>query len=266
LKRVISIKNLEYAYPDGTKALKGVNLDVFEGESVGLIGPNGAGKTTLLLHLNGILRGRGTIEILGKEVKEKNLREIRSSVGVVFQDPDDQLFLPTVFDDISFGPINLNLSEREVKDRVRKALEQVNLSGYEKRSSHHLSFGEKKRVSIATVLSMEPRILVLDEPTSNLDPAIRRELMRLLKGFKITKIIATNDMELVWEVCDRVIVLFDGKIVADSDTKKILTDVKLLESYGLEPPPLVRFLKRIGWGDRPPSKFEDEIKKFRKRS
>jgi len=229
MDEVIKIKELEYTYPDGTCALRGIDLTVFEYESVGLIGPNGAGKSTLLLHLNGILRGKGKIEVLGS----KNLDEIRAKVGLVFQNPDEQLFSPTVFDDVAFGPFNIGLQEEVVKKRVKSALKDVDMIGFEGRCPHHLSFGEKKRIAIATVLSMQPEILVLDEPSSNLDPRARRELIKLLQSLKITKIIATHDLDLVSILCNRVIFLNKGKKVAEGNTNEILQDKNLLLSHGL---------------------------------
>src|SRR3989338_3196872 len=168
-EKVVEIKNLNYSYPDKADVLWDINLDLFKGESLGVIGPNGAGKSTLLLHINGILRGKGDMKVLGLEMNDKNLRQIRSKVGLVFQEPDNQLFMPTVFEDVSFGPINMGLTKEEVKASVTKALKEVDMLDAINRVSHHLSFGEKKRVSIATVLSMQPEILALDEPSSNLD-------------------------------------------------------------------------------------------------
>lgn len=237
MKKIIRIKNLEYTYPDSTNALKGIDLDIFKSESIGLIGPNGAGKSTLLLHLNGILKGRqGSVEVLGMKVQEKNLIKIRQKVAIVFQQPDDQLFMPTVFDDVAFGPVNAGYSEEKVREKVKKALKEVRMTGYEKRCSHHLSLGEKKRISLATVLSMEPEILILDEPTSNLDPRARRHLMELLKNFSLTKIVAGHDLELILDICSKVILLDEGKIVAAGDARKVLSDKSLMESHGLEVP------------------------------
>jgi len=236
MEKAIEVNSLEYSYPDKTKALKGINLTINEGETVALVGANGAGKSTLLLHLNGINRGDGTIKIFGLSVEEKNFKKIRSLVGMVFQNPDDQLFLPTVFDDVAFGPMNMGLSADEVTNRTKKALEAVGMADYTEKLPHHLSFGQKKRISIATVLSMQPKILVLDEPTSNLDPRNRRNLIELLKGFDTTKIIATHDMGMVADICTRVIVMAEGKIVADGTVKEILLDNHLLEQYGLESP------------------------------
>ncbi|MFQ5836029.1 MAG: energy-coupling factor ABC transporter ATP-binding protein [bacterium] len=234
---IIKVENLEYTYPDGTQALKGIDLDIFRGESVGLIGPNGAGKSTLLLHLNGILKGRqGWVEILGMKVEEKNLIKIRRKVAIVFQQPDDQLFMPTVFDDVAFGPINAGYPQEKVREKVRKALKEVDMEDCEKRCSHHLSFGEKKRISLATVLSMQPEILILDEPASNLDPRARRHLIKLLKNLNLTKIVAGHDLELILDICQRVVLLDEGKIVANGRASKVLKNKSLMESHGLEVP------------------------------
>lgn len=235
-KKVIEIKGLNYIYPGGEEALKNINLNVSQGESLGVIGPNGAGKSTLLLHLNGILRSSSHIEVLGLKVEEKNLFQIRNKVGLVFQDPDDQLFMPTVFDDVGFGPINMGLDKGQVRNAVQEALEFVDMQDAAGRLAHHLSVGEKKRVSIATVLSMKPEILVLDEPTSNLDPKSRRDLIELLKKFELTKIIAGHDLEFILDICTRVILLDKGEIVAGGETKEILSDKSLLESHHLEVP------------------------------
>lgn len=236
MKEIIKTNNLKYTYPDGTDALKGINLSILEGGSVGLIGPNGAGKSTFLLHLNGILQGNGKVEIAGLEINSKNLYFIRSKVGLVFQDPEDQLFMPTVFDDVAFGPINMALPKNEVESSVDEALKEVDMKDSIDRVSHHLSFGEKKRIAIATVLSMKPHILVLDEPSSNLDPKHRRKLINLLKGLKITKIIATHDLDLVLETCSRVILLDKGRIVAEGNALEILSNKALLKAHSLEVP------------------------------
>jgi cobalt/nickel transport system ATP-binding protein len=236
-KKAIEIRNLSYSYPDGTKALSNINLDIFEGESIGLIGPNGAGKSTLLLHLNGILRSNNTqIKIFGLELNDKNLPQVRSKIGLVFQDPDNQLFMPTVFDDVAFGPINMKLSKKEVEDSVNEALERVDMLSSIKRLSHHLSFGEKRRVSIATVLSMKPEILVLDEPSSNLDPRHRRDLINLLNQLNLTKIIATHDLDLVLETCLKVILIDKGGIVIKGNALDILSNKTLLQAHNLELP------------------------------
>jgi cobalt/nickel transport system ATP-binding protein len=234
--KAIEIKNLCFTYPDGSKALRGIDLTVENGESVALLGPNGAGKSTLLLHLNAILQGQGEIRIFGLPIVSENIREIRRRVGVVFQDPDDQLFSPTVFDDVAFGPINMGLSRDEVNKRVEKALGDVGMESFEEKAAYHLSFGQKKRVATATVLSMEPDILALDEPFSDLDPRGRRELLAILSAIPVTKMVVTHDLLFVLELCERAVIIDDGKIVADGPIDKILTDEELLEAHGLEAP------------------------------
>lgn len=234
--KIIEIKNLNYSYPDKTPALSEINLEVYESESIGIIGPNGAGKTTLLLHLNGILQGQGSIKICDMEMIEKNLPKIRSKVGLIFQDPDSQLFMPTVFDDVAFGPINMDVPKKDIPALVHKALSEVDMLKAKDKLAHHLSFGEKKRVSIATVLSMNPEILAMDEPTSNLDPKHRRKLINFINASRLTKIIATHDLELVLEVCQRVIILDKGVIVSQGNTKDILLNKVLLETHDLEMP------------------------------
>jgi len=236
MEMVISITDLSYTYHDGTPALKGISLNISRGESVGVIGPNGAGKTTLLLHLNGILTSKnGMVKILGKEASKENLKGIRREVGLVFQDPDDQLFMPTVFDDVAFGPINTGCSEEEVRDRVAQALKWVGMEDREQRSPQHLSIGEKKRIAIATILSMRPEILVIDEPTANLDPRAKWELVKLVKGLPMTKIVASHDLEMVAALCERTIILDEGKIAADDATLNIMSNIDLLERHGLAP-------------------------------
>ena len=235
MDKVIEIKNLSFSYPDGHQGLKDINLVVYFGENVALIGPNGAGKSTLLLHLNGILRGNSIVKIFGVPVEERNLKEIRRKVGLVFQDPEDQLFSPTVFDDVAFGPINMGYSESEVKQRVAQALKWVGMDGYEQRSPHHLSVGEKKRIAIATVLSLSPELLVLDEPSSNLDPRSKWSLIELLRQLPMTKIVAAHDLELVGALCQRTMVMDGGEIVADGSTERILNDISLLRAHGLAP-------------------------------
>ena len=238
MAEIIRVDNLTFTYPDGQQALSGVTLTVDEGESIALIGPNGAGKSTLLLHLNGILQSDGVVNILGRTVNEKNLKWVRSKVGLVFQNPDDQLFSPTVFEDVAFGPLNMGCSEAEVRQRVTRALDWVGMSGYDKRSSHHLSLGEKKRISIATVLSMEPEVLVLDEPTSNLDPRGKWALIDLLNNLPMSRIVASHDLELIRASCRRIIILDQGKVIADDTTSRILSDTLLLRAHGLAPPEL----------------------------
>jgi len=235
MDRAVEIENLSFSYPDGQQGLKHINLVVNIGENLAVIGPNGAGKSTLLLHLNGILRGNSIVKIFGLPVEEKNLKEIRRKVGLVFQEPEDQLFSPTVFDDVAFGPINMGYSESEVRQRVTEALKSVRMTGYEQRSPHHLSIGEKKRIAIATVLSMSPELLVLDEPSSNLDPRSKWSLIGLLRQLPKTKIVAAHDLELVKALCQRTIILDKGEIVAEGTTEKILNDISLLKAHGLAP-------------------------------
>lgn len=228
------VENLSFSYPDGQVALRGVSLDVRQGEKVALVGPNGAGKSTLMLQLNGILAGRGRIQVAGLPVVKSNLPMIRAKVGLVFQNPDDQLFSPTVFEDVAFGPLHMGLPEDEVRARVDEALTAVHMSAYADRLSHHLSMGEKKRISIATVLSMRPSLLVLDEPSAGLDPRARRTLIHLLRDLPITMLVSTHDMALVKELFPRTLVMDEGLIVADGLTGEILEDEALLEAHGLE--------------------------------
>jgi len=233
---VVKVDDLQFSYPDGHVALRGVSLKLCPGDKVALVGPNGAGKSTLMLHLNGILNGRGEIEVGGVHLTKDNLPAIRAMVGLVFQNPDDQLFSPTVFEDVAFGPLHMGLPEAEVITRVDKALEAVRMSSYRDRLSHHLSVGEKKRIAIATVLSMDPKILILDEPSAGLDPRARRTLINLLRELPITMLVSTHDMKLVQELFPRTVVMDDGRIVADGGTNEILEDEKLLNEHGLERP------------------------------
>jgi len=236
MEEIVRIENLSFYYPDGQQALSNISMVIHRGESVALIGPNGAGKSTLLLHLNGILHSNGQVKVFSKSVDEQNLREVRRRVGLIFQNPDDQLFSATVFDDVAFGPINLGYSEAGVKQAVASALGEVDMAGYEQRSPHHLSTGEKKRIAIATVLSMSPEVMVIDEPTSNLDPGSKWLLIQLLRKLPITKIIATHDLELVKALCQRVVMLDDCRLVADGTTDQILADIPLLAAHGLTQP------------------------------
>jgi len=238
--KAVEVCHLSYIYPDGARALKDISFDIDEGETVAVVGPNGSGKTTFLLHLNGLLSGEGFVSIFGVEVEKKTLKEVRKNVGLVFQDPDDQLFMPTVFEDVAFGPVNIGKRKDEVAESVCAALRAVDMSDASNRLSHHLSLGEKKRVAIATVLSMDPRILVLDEPSSNLDPRHRRDLINLLNGMSYTKIIATHDLDLVLETCSRAILLDRGKLVVYGNAFDILSNKTLLEEHNLEVPPLIR--------------------------
>lgn len=230
------VNDLSFRYPDGRSALRKINLTIERGEKVALVGPNGAGKSTLLLHFNGILRGEGHIAVAGLPVTEPNLPTIRAKVGLVFQNPDDQLFSPTVFEDVAFGPLHMGLSEEEVRTRVARALMQVNMQGYGDRLSHHLSIGEKKRIAIATVLSMDPEVLVLDEPSAGLDPRARRSLIELLDALPQTMLVATHDMRLVNALFPRTLIMDEGQIVADGPTDQLLDDDVLLKTHGLEQP------------------------------
>jgi cobalt/nickel transport system ATP-binding protein len=230
----VEISNLKYRYPDGREALKGLSLSIAEGESVAIVGPNGAGKSTLLLHLNGLLEPEeGDVRICGVPVIRENLKEIRRKVGLVFQNPDDQLFCASVFDDVAFGPLNLGLDAEEVKRRVAESLAEVGISGYEECSPHHLSFGEKKLISIATVLSMRPEILAFDEPLSNLDPRASFALLRTIKGLKATKLIVTHDLAFAAMATERAAILNGGRVVAEGPTAEILSDAALLRANGL---------------------------------
>lgn len=234
---VLDVRGLAYAYPDGHQALYGVDLHVHQGERVALLGPNGAGKTTLVLHLNGILTaGAGAVSVSGMSVVKENLQEIRRRVGVVFQDPDDQLFMPTVRDDVAFGPSNLGVKGAALEHRVMEALDKVGMADFVDRPPHHLSFGQRRRVAVATVLAMEPEILVLDEPSSNLDPASRRELAEILRGLDVTVLMVTHDLPYAFELCPRSVVLSDGVIVADGPTFDVLTDELLMAKHRLELP------------------------------
>ncbi|HKI53820.1 MAG TPA: ABC transporter ATP-binding protein, partial [Anaerolineales bacterium] len=222
MTNVLSVRDLHFSYHNEHLALRGVSLELCEGDKVALVGPNGAGKSTLMLHLNGILTGQEGDVIVGTErITRDNLPAIRAMVGIVFQSPDDQLFSPTVFEDVAFGPLHMGLPKDEVIERVDSALEAVRMSGYKDRLSHHLSVGEKKRIAIATVLSMNPQILILDEPSAGLDPRARRTLINLLRDLPITMLVSTHDMRLVEELFPRTIVMDEGLIVADGDTKKI---------------------------------------------
>ncbi|WPB91324.1 energy-coupling factor ABC transporter ATP-binding protein [Streptomyces malaysiensis] len=233
----LQVSGLAYAYPDGHQALFGVDLTVARGERVALLGPNGAGKTTLVLHLNGILTaGAGTVTVAGLPVAKAHLAEIRRRVGIVFQDPDDQLFMPTVREDVAFGPAAGGLRGAELEDRVRRALERVGMAEFADRPPHHLSFGQRRRVAVATVLAMEPEILVLDEPSSNLDPASRRELADILRSLEVTVLMVTHDLPYALELCPRSVVLSGGVIAADGGTQELLCDEELMREHRLELP------------------------------
>ena len=240
----IEVKDLRFRYADGVEALHGISFSVNEGDCVALVGPNGAGKSTLLLHLNGILPERldsaSSVSVFSKPICERNLTEVRRQVGLLFQDADDQLFCPTVFEDVAFGPEQFGLSPSEIDGRVHAALGQVGLSGFEKRAPHHLSRGERRRVCLAGVLACDPRVLALDEPTSDLDPRGKRELKALLRQVPATKIIATHDLELVVELCPRTILLDRGELIADGPTVPLLSDERLMLAHGLERPHILQ--------------------------
>ncbi len=233
----VAVSGLAFAYPDGRRALDGVDLHVHPGERVALLGPNGAGKTTLVLHLNGILLPeRGTIHIAGIPVTKEHFTEVRRRVGIVFQDPDDQVFMPTVHEDVAFGPANLGLRGAELEARVEAALLAVGMEERRDRVPHHLSFGERRLVAIATVLAMEPEILVLDEPSANLDPAGRRELAEVLQRLGLTMLMVTHDLPYALHLCQRAVVMNRGRIVADGPIKEILSDAALMAANRLELP------------------------------
>jgi cobalt/nickel transport system ATP-binding protein len=230
----IEVERLNFSYPDGHQALNDVSLMIQPGEKVALVGPNGAGKSTLLLHLNGILSGTGTVRVCGLEVNKETVGRVRALVGMVFQSPDDQLFSPRVFDDVAYGPIYLGLSPDVVKERVEQSLAAVAMSGYAQRVSHHLSMGEKKRIAIATVLSMEPEVLILDEPTGGLDPGARRSFINLLHELPLTMLVSSHDMSFVEELFPRMVILDKGRLVADGLTNQLMLDGDLLAAHGLE--------------------------------
>ena len=237
----ISMKNVRYVYPDGSVALDDVSIEIAKGERVAILGPNGAGKSTLMLNLAGILTpSQGEVNILGLPVKTENMPDIRRNIGLTFQNPDDQLFCSTVFEDVAYGPLNLGLPEDEVTSRATDSLRQVGLEGYEKRLPHHLSEGEKKKVAIATVLSMRPKILMIDEPTANLDPKSREELTELIrdvvKRHEMTLIVATHDVDLVPQIADNVFILDGGRIVAGGPVREVFRNIDLMNKARLELP------------------------------
>jgi len=232
----IEVSHLSFSYSDGHPALHDVSLSIAPCEKVALVGPNGAGKSTLILHLNGILSGKGQVKVCSLDVNEKNVSRVRAMVGLVFQAPDDQLFSPTVYDDVAFGPLYQGLPKAEVDQRVVDALQAVGMSEYARRVSHHLSLGEKKRIAIATVLSMQPEILILDEPTAGLDPRARRSLIHLLNDLPITMLVSTHDLLMVHELFPRMVIMDEGQVVADGETIELMKDRALLEAHGLEKP------------------------------
>jgi cobalt/nickel transport system ATP-binding protein len=234
---IVEVAGLQHIYSDGTAALRGVSFRILHGESVAIVGANGAGKSTLLLHLNGYLTPTsGTVRIGDFPLTKETIPEVRRTVGMIFQDPDDQLFMPTIYDDVAFGPLNLGLPPDEVEKRVENALAMVEIGHLQDKPPYRLSGGEKRRAAIATVLSMSPAILVMDEPTTGLDPLGRRHLIALLREFRHTKIVATHDLDMVLDLCERTIVVHDGEVKADGPTRDIFTDDRLLAECRLERP------------------------------
>ena len=236
MQKAIEIENFSYKYPDGTAALSDIDLAVEYGQRLVLIGPNGAGKSTLLLAMAGFLKGTGKVLVDGLQTNRKNLKKIRTLLGCCLEDPDDQLFMPTLFDDVAFGPLNMGLQPEQVKKRVGDALQTVGLSKMAHKAPHHLSAGQKRAAAIATVLAMAPQIITLDEPAGNLDPANRNNLIELLRGLSETLIIATCDMNFAARVAERTVLLDGGRIIADGDAEKIMSDEKLMTAHGLEVP------------------------------
>jgi cobalt/nickel transport system ATP-binding protein len=249
---IVEIKDLQHTYPDGTFALRGVSFTIHHGESVAIVGANGAGKSTLLLHLNGFLAPTaGTVRIGNIPLTKKTLSEIRRTVGMVFQDPDDQLFMPTVYEDVAFGPYNLGLPKDEVDARVEQSLQIVGVEHLKNKPPYRLSNGEKRRVAIASILSMAPDILVMDEPTTGLDPFARRRLIRLMNEFHHTKIITSHDLDMVLDLCERTIVLHEGRVRADGPTHEIFADAELLAECRLEKPLSMQGCPICGTKERP---------------
>jgi cobalt/nickel transport system ATP-binding protein len=233
----VHARGLRFAYPNGHVALDGLDLDLGHGERVAVLGPNGAGKTTLMLHLNGLLRASGgSLEVAGIEVRGRTLRELRARVGLVFQDPDDQLFMGSVREDVAFGPLNLGLPPAEVDRRVREALGAVRMEAAIERAPHELSMGERRRVAIATVLAMDPALLVLDEPSASLDPRGRRELLDVLERIPRTLLVVTHDLPFAAELCERAVILSAGRVVADGPAARVIGDPELLARHDLELP------------------------------
>lgn len=242
----LEVRNLNYRYSDGTHALRNISFVIEPGERVALIGPNGAGKSTLLLHLNGILPEKpvlpAAVSVGGTPVAEPHLGAVRAAVGLLFQDPDDQLFCSTVWEDVAFGPQQLGLESDRLSERVRRSLEKVRLAGFEERAPHHLSRGERRRVCLAGLLACDAQVLALDEPTSDLDPRGRRELKAVLQDLPAAQLIATHDLEMVVEICPRVIVIDGGQIVADGPTIPLLNNEQLMLAHGLERPHCLRHM------------------------
>lgn len=236
----LKVENLTYTYPSGDMALRGISFTLEEGHTLALIGPNGAGKTTLLESLNGMLEAKGTLEVFGLPVDKAHITEVRRLVGLLFEDPTDQLFMPTVLEDVAFGPLNYLKDPSEALKRAREALAAVGMADYEERAPHHLSLGQRKRIALATVLALDCRLLVLDDPTNGLDPEGREELMALVTALPLTKLLASHDLELVWELADEVAILSKGQLVAEGPARELLSDEALLRANGLRLPPQAR--------------------------
>ena len=234
MPKAIEIDNFSYKYPDGTSALDEITLNIEHGQKVALIGPNGAGKSTLLLAMAGFAKGTGKVLVDGLQINRKNLKKIRTRLGCCLENPDDQLFMPTLFDDVAFGPLNMGLSPEQVKQRVGSALETVGLAKMADKAPHHLSAGQKRAAAIATILSMSPKIITLDEPDGSLDPRNRNNLIKLLRDLPQTLIIATCNMDFAAALAERAVLLDKGRIVADGDAKKIMSDSALMTEHGLE--------------------------------
>jgi cobalt/nickel transport system ATP-binding protein len=233
---VLQVSHVSYHYPDGHRVIQDVNFQLHSGERLAIIGPNGAGKSTLFFCLNGIFQSEGDILVLGEKMEAKTLGTIRQNIGLVFQEPHDQLFMPTVFEDVAFGPINMGCSEADVRERVQRALRQVGMDGSEALTPYHLSVGQRKKIAVATVLAMDPQILAFDEPSSGLDPRSRRQLIHFLKELPQPQLIATHDLDLVLDVCQRVLILDDGRIVGEGIVPEIFEQERLLTAHGLERP------------------------------
>ena len=237
MKNYLQINNLNFSYPDGYEALKNINLEINKGDTLGVLGPNGAGKTTFILHLNGILGNLdNSIYINNLSINEDNLKKIREKVGIVFQDPDDQLFMPTVLEDVIFGPKNFGYTNEEAESKAIEALEKVKMKEFLNKPPHHLSFGQKRKVAIASVIAINPELIVLDEPSSNLDPASRRELIEILKNLDVTIILVTHDLPMALEICDESIILNNGEIKTRDKTYSILTNEEIMKENRLELP------------------------------
>ncbi len=267
---MVETRNLYYVYPDGTEVLKGINFKVKKGEMVSILGPNGVGKSTLFLHFNGILKPtKGEVLIKGKPIRydKKGLMEVRKTVGLVFQNPDDQIFAPTVKEDVAFGPLNLGLPKDEVERRVKEALKAVGMEGFENKPPHHLSGGQKKRVAIAGILAMKPEVIVLDEPTAGLDPVGASQIMKLLYDLNkkgMTIIISTHDVDLVPVYADKVYVMYDGKILKEGTPKEVFSDVETIRKANLRLPRVAHLIEILNKKDNIPIEWGFTIGEVRR--